>query len=197
MVVYTLVNASLSGSAIDLQKMMILAEKNHLVRWSSFWSWRVCKQAKLSHAYIEKPKHPKPVTVWCGFWSGGIIWSFFFWAVKGGPFWTNFWSQKLRRKILETFGFNRTAVRATQPKLHSIFCALFLNIALSAAELMSFGHLGTVIWHRWTINGLVGSRHIRRKARVRVPGQTSKRNTKNISSAISSQQISGKNSESK
>ena len=39
---------------------------------------------------------------------------------------------------------------------------------------------------------------IRRKAkRVRVPGQTSKRNTKSISLAISSQQISGKNSESK
>ena len=38
---------------------------------------------------------------------------------------------------------------------------------------------------------------IRRKARVRVPGQTSKRNTKSISSAISSQQISGKNTESK
>ena len=25
------------------------------------------------HAYIEKPTHPKPVTVWCGFWSRGII----------------------------------------------------------------------------------------------------------------------------
>ena len=36
---------------------------------------------------------------------------------------------------------------------------------------------------------------IRRKARVHVPGQTSKRNTKSISSAISSQHISGKNSE--
>ena len=33
---------------------------------------------------------------------------------------------------------------------------------------------------------------IRRKARVRIPGQTSKRNTKSISSTISSQQISGK-----
>ena len=37
-------------------------------------------------------------------------------------------------------------------------------------------------------SGLVG-RLIRRKARVRVPDQTSKRNTKSISSAISSQQI--------
>ena len=31
-----------------------------------------------SHAYIEKPKHPKRVTVWCGFWSKGIIGPFFF-----------------------------------------------------------------------------------------------------------------------
>ena len=38
-----------------------------------------------------------------------------------------------------TFGFNRTALRATQPKLYSMFCALFLKITLSAAELMPFG----------------------------------------------------------
>ena len=39
---------------------------------------------------------------------------------------------------------------------------------------------------------------IRRKSRVRMPGQALKRNTKkNISMAISSQQVSGKNSESK
>ena len=38
----------ISGSAIDIQKMSILA-KNHLFRSSSFWFWRVCKQIKLSH----------------------------------------------------------------------------------------------------------------------------------------------------
>ena len=31
-----------------------------------------------SHAYIEKPTHPKRLTVWCGFWSRGIIMPFFF-----------------------------------------------------------------------------------------------------------------------
>ena len=31
-----------------------------------------------AHAYIEKPTHPKRVTVWCGFWSRGIIKPFFF-----------------------------------------------------------------------------------------------------------------------
>ena len=29
-------------------------------------------------ACIEKPTHPKRVTVWCGFWSRSIIGSFFF-----------------------------------------------------------------------------------------------------------------------
>ena len=69
-------------TAIVLQKMPILAKKNHLFRWSSFWSWRVCKQAKLSplenpHAYIEKPTHLNRVTVWCGFWFRAIIGPFF------------------------------------------------------------------------------------------------------------------------
>ena len=30
------------------------------------------------HAYIEKPMHPKRVSLWCGFWSRGIIGPFFF-----------------------------------------------------------------------------------------------------------------------
>ena len=29
---------------------------------------------------------------------------------------------------MATFGFNRTALSATQPKLHSMFCALFLFV---------------------------------------------------------------------
>ena len=35
-----------------------------------------------------------------------------------------------------------------QPKLNSMFCVLFLKNALSAAELMSFGHLGAAICQR-------------------------------------------------
>ena len=31
-----------------------------------------------SHEYIEKPTHSKRVTVWCGFWSRGIVRPFFF-----------------------------------------------------------------------------------------------------------------------
>ena len=91
-----------------------------------------------SHAYIEKPMHPKRVTVWCGFWSRGIIGPFSStmskertlqsMAIVIGPCWTNFCSQKWKRRILATFGFSRTALRATQPKLYSMFCALFLKI---------------------------------------------------------------------
>ena len=31
----------------------------HLFRWSSFWSWRVCKQAKLGHRKPERIHSPK------------------------------------------------------------------------------------------------------------------------------------------
>ena len=53
---YGNIYASLSGPAIDLQKMPILAKKNHLFRWCSFWSWRVCKQTKLLHLGHRKPE---------------------------------------------------------------------------------------------------------------------------------------------
>ena len=50
---------------------------HHLFRWSSFWCWRVCKQAKLSHFAHRKPDAPKTGHC-CGFWSRGIIGPFFF-----------------------------------------------------------------------------------------------------------------------
>ena len=113
------------------------------------------------HAYIEKPTHPNRGTVWCEFWSRVIIGPFFFENEQGEAVTVNgdlyrgmlneFLFPKLKRRILATFGFNRTALCDTQPKLHSMFCALFLKIALSAPELMSFRHLEAVIRHRWTI----------------------------------------------
>ena len=42
-------------------------------------------------------------------------------AIVIGPCWTNFCLQKLKRRILATFGFNNTALHATQPKQHSMF----------------------------------------------------------------------------
>ena len=133
--------------------MPILAKKNHFFRWSSFWSWRECKQAKLSHLGHRKPAriHWKVDTPKTSHYLVRILVQIHNWAIVIGPCWTNFCSEKLKRRILATFGFNRTALRATHPKLHPMFCPLFLKIVLSAAKLMSFGHLGAATWHRWTI----------------------------------------------
>ena len=102
--------------------------------------------------------HPKRVTVWCGFWSWGIIGTFFFENEQGNAVTVN---GDRYRAMLNEFLFTKieeedidniwTALPATQPKLHSMFCSLFLKILLSAVELMSFDHLGAAIWHRWTI----------------------------------------------
>ena len=142
-------------------------KKNRLFRWSSFWSWRVYKQTKLSHLGHRKParihwKADAPKTSHC------LVrtlvqehnWVIFLrkWARRDRYGQWRSLSGHVERifvhkhwRILTTFGFNRTALRATQPKLHSMFCDLFLKIALSAAELMSLGHLGVAMWHRWTI----------------------------------------------
>ena len=160
-----------SGPAIE-QKMSIFGKKIIFTDEASFdLGGYVNKQncriwgIENPHAYIEKPTHPKRVNVWCGFWFRGIIGLFFFENEQGeilqsmaiviGSCWMNFCSQELKRRILATFGFNRTALRAIQPKLHSMYCALFLKIVLSAAELMSFGHLGAAIWHRWGVPSMV------------------------------------------
>ena len=37
------------------RKCRFWQKKNHLFRWSSFWSWRICKQAKLSYLGHRKP----------------------------------------------------------------------------------------------------------------------------------------------
>ena len=159
MVVYTLEQRWKLGLRSTYRSCRFWQKKNHLFKWSSFWSWRVCQQAKLS--YLGHRKADTTDTVWYGFWSRSKLGHFSLKMSKErplqsiaiiiGPCWTNFCSQKLKRRILATFDFNWTALHATQSKLHSMLCALFLKIALSAAELMSFGHLGAAIWHCWTI----------------------------------------------
>ena len=116
---------------------------------------------KNPHAYIKKPTHPKRVTVWSGFWSTGIIGPVFFENEQGEADTLNgdryramlneFLFTKIKEGDIGIICFNRTALRANQPKQHLIFFILILKIALSAAELMSFGHLGAPIWHRWAI----------------------------------------------
>ena len=155
MVVYTLIYASQSGPAIDLQKMPILEKKIIFSDEAHFDLGGYVNKQNCRIWTTEKPTHPKRITVWSGFWSRIIIESFFFENEQGEPVTVNvdryramlneFCSQKLKRRILATFGFNRTALRATQPKLHSKFCFLFLKIALSATELMLFDDLGAAI----------------------------------------------------
>ena len=74
-----------SGPAIDLQKMPILCRKIILSDEAHF---DLCGYVnKLNcriwgtenpQACIEKPTHPKRITVWSGFWYRGIIGPFFF-----------------------------------------------------------------------------------------------------------------------
>ena len=52
---------------------------------------------------------------------------------------------KIEEEDIGNIWFQRTALRNIQPKLHPMFCALFLKIALSAAELMLFGHFEAAI----------------------------------------------------
>ena len=97
-------------------------KKNHLLRWSSLWSWRVCKQAELSHL-----GHRKPARI---HWKAGAPKTNHYlvrilvqkmskerplqsMTIVFGPCWKNFCSQKLKTSILATFGFNRTALRAS------------------------------------------------------------------------------------
>ena len=69
-----------SVPAIDLQMMLILAKKIIFLDEAQFdpggQNCRIWGTENL-HAYIEKLMHPKRATVWCGYWSRGIIGPFF------------------------------------------------------------------------------------------------------------------------
>ena len=126
---------------IDLQKMSILAKKIIFSDEAHFdlggyvnkQNCRIWGTENSQATGTEKPTYPKRVTFWCGFWSRGIIKPFFFENEQGEAVTVNddrhveqiFVHKKLKRRILATFGFNRMALRATQRKLHSVFCACF------------------------------------------------------------------------
>ena len=65
--------------ATDFGKKIIFSDEAHfdLGVYVNKQNCRICGTEN-PHAYIEKPTHPKPVTVWSGFWSRGIIGSFSF-----------------------------------------------------------------------------------------------------------------------
>ena len=79
------------------------------------------------HAYIEKPTHPKRVTFWCTVLSKGIIGPYFFENEQGEAFTVNdnrsrailseFMFKKLKRRILATFDFKRTACHTAEVTL--------------------------------------------------------------------------------
>ena len=142
----------------DLAKKIIFSDEAHF-DLGGYLNKQNCRiwDIENSHSNIEKVTHPKRVTVRCGFWSRVIIGLFFFEneqeeavTINGDRYRAMFLfrisvHKKLKRRILPTFGFNRAALCATHPKLHLMFCTLFLKIVLS------FGYLGAAIWHRWTI----------------------------------------------
>ena len=78
----------------------------------------------------------------CGFCSRGIIGPFFLENEQGVAVTVN--GERYRTMLNEILftKIEETALRATQPKQHSMFCC---EDRLSAANLMSFGNLGTVI----------------------------------------------------
>ena len=154
--------------------MSILAKKkDHLFRRSSFWSWRVCKQAKLLHLGHRKPAR--------------IHWK------ANAP--------KTRYCLVQIL---------VQRRNRAIFLRKWTRRGRYSQLRLLSGHVEWIFVHKNWRGGywqrLVSTRlryvphsrsYTRRKASVRVPCQIFKRFTKSISSAISSQQISNKNSESK
>ena len=111
------------------------------------------------HTYIEKPTHPKRVTVWYGFWSRFIIGTFSSKKSKErplpsmtiviGPCWTKFCSQKLKRRILLAFGFNRTALRAADATLDVLRPVFEDHIISRRADVVWIPR--SCDFHRWTI----------------------------------------------
>ena len=55
-----------------------------------------------------------------------------------------------KKRILATFDFNRTALRATQPELHPMPC-FWRSHYQPQSWCCLVGHCRAAIWHRWTI----------------------------------------------
>ena len=106
-------------------------KKNHLFRWSSFWSWRVRKQVKLLYLSHRKPAHIH--------WKTGahktnhclvrILVQRHNWAIEQG----------------ETVTINGDRC---QSMLNDF---LFTKIEEEDIDNIWFKQVGAAIWHRWTI----------------------------------------------
>ena len=119
-------------------------QKNHHFGWRSLWSWRICKQAKLSYL-----GHRKPARI---HWEADALktshclvrifvqrhnWAIFLrkWARRGRCSQWRLLSGHVKRIFVHwtwrggTFGFNRMACHKL--KLHSMFCSLFEDRIIS------------------------------------------------------------------
>ena len=142
MIVYTFEQRWKISQRSIYRRCRFLQKKIFLFRWSSFGTWRLCKQAKMSHLWHRKPARiywkadaPKTSHFFVRILVQRHNWAIFLrkWARKGrcsqwrsltGHFERIFVHKNWRVCYL---GFNRTALCATHPKLHSMFCALFLK----------------------------------------------------------------------
>ena len=123
-------------------------KRNHLFRWSSFWSWLVCKQAKLSHLkthmHTLKSRRTKTSYEFENEQEEAV-------TVNGDRYRSvlnEFFSTKIEKEDIGNIWFQQDgAMCHTAEATLDILCALFLKISLLAAELMSFGHFGAAIWH--------------------------------------------------
>ena len=175
MLVYALEQCWKVGLPINLQKMPILAKKkkkeNILSYEVHFNLGGYVKPAKLSHLGNRKPAyiHWKANTSKTSHFLIQILvqrhnWANFLWKWASRNRYSQWQSlsqhgeqifvhKNLSAGYWQHLVLNRTALSTKQPKLHSLICALFMNIALSAALSAAepFGHLVAAIWYRWTI----------------------------------------------
>ena len=139
---------------IDSQRKPILAKKNHLFRWSWFWSRRLGRQPKLPHLGHKKPARTSHCLL-------RILvqrhnWDIFLlkWA-KNGRY--SQWHERIFvPKNLRGGCWQHLVSTGRRYVPHSrsytrCFVPCFFKIALSVAELTPFSHLGAAISHRWTI----------------------------------------------
>ena len=138
-------------------------KRNHLSRWSSFWSWRLCKQAKLSHFGHRKANAPKRTHC-----LGRVLvqrhnWSVFFEneeeevVTVNGDSYRAMLNEFLLTKIEEEnigniwFQLDDATCHTAEATLYVLRPVFEDRIISSRAHQLLFGHLGTAIWHRWTI----------------------------------------------
>ena len=106
----------------------MMSDEAHLYLWG-YVNKQKCRiwGSENPKMIIEKPFYPQRVTVWCGFWTGGIIGPFSFqneagaavsWMDCAIELWLmNFYGENWKIWMWTMFISNQTALRATQVSL--------------------------------------------------------------------------------